>query len=378
MNIEVLQDHIGTFMREVVDSGFKRDLDDYTSSIPASQNNIVALREIAGKVLSVLTQFYEGDLPDSLTFLLPKPNVRPFTETRHDTKLRDLVQNTQIPQQEFFNQLTQFLNQLKQQIQQNLTEITKIREFLAPYVAAGTARKTEQDLATLSISFKETNTISRLGQFTKTLAAWNRALPVYHQLLKSESPEDIAIVEVQNGSIDLVINLNTDVAINLAELFKVGFQCYVAYLSYKGLIKPIVGTYRGNPKLLKGEEEREAELLENIRMAIHAEVVAQHKAAKKIDKGIHTTSIEKKAEEITKLVTSHIVNGNDIRLLSAPTTAEAETAASLPAELRECSTVARSKMRALPAQEMQKLLEKYAGLPDGEDNKDGAQQPPAN
>jgi len=366
MNIEVLQDHINAFLREVVDSGFKRDLDDYTSSLPASQNNIVVLREIAGKVLLVLTRVYEGDLPESLAHLLPRQEMRPFTEVRHDSTLRELTQNTQITQQEFFNQLSQFLNQLKKQIQQNLTEISKIRDFLSPYVAANEVQRAEQDVATIVISYKEFNTISKLGQLTKTLAAWNRALPVYQQLITSESPEDITIVGVQNGSIDLVINLNTDVAINLAEVFKVGFQCYVAYLSYKGLIKPIIGTYRGNPKLLKGEEEREGELLENIRIAVHSEVIAQHKAAKKADKAIQGTSIEKKAEEITRLVTSHIVKGNDIKLLEVPEKDGIEASATLPDELRDCSIMARSKMRELPAKEMNKLLAKYGELPGGD------------
>ena len=33
MNIEVLQDAIRAFRREVIDSGFRRDLDDYESSL---------------------------------------------------------------------------------------------------------------------------------------------------------------------------------------------------------------------------------------------------------------------------------------------------------------------------------------------------------
>ena len=57
MNIALLQDYIDAFEREVIDSGFKRDLDDYASSLPASQSNIVALRDIAEKVLSVSPTF---------------------------------------------------------------------------------------------------------------------------------------------------------------------------------------------------------------------------------------------------------------------------------------------------------------------------------
>jgi len=359
MNIEVLQEHINTFTREVIESGFKRDLDDYTSSLPAAQSSIVTLRDIAGKVLSALDRFFDGDLPESLRTLLPSNQVSPFTVTPHNETLRALIANTETTQPEFFNQLTLFLDQLKKQIQQNSAAVDNIQSFINPYVAATSVPRTEQNVATISIAFKDQQTISSLGQFTKTLAAWNRALPVYHQLLKSESPEDVAIVEVQNGSIDVVINLNADVAVDLVELFKIGFQCYVAYLSYKSLIKPIVGTYRGNPKLLKGEKEREDELLENIGIAVNAEVLSQHKAAKKTDKRIQSISVDKMAEEITQLVTSHIIRGNDIKLLSLPDGREQEGEPAVAEDLRNCSAAARSRLKALPAAEQKKLLDKY-------------------
>jgi len=38
MNLEILQDHINTFTREITDSGFKRDIDDYITSLPNVQN----------------------------------------------------------------------------------------------------------------------------------------------------------------------------------------------------------------------------------------------------------------------------------------------------------------------------------------------------
>ncbi len=75
MNIKILQDHIETFTREVVDSGFKRDLDDYIASLPNAQNSIITLRDIAGKVLSSLDRLYEGDLPDALRALPQKRSI---------------------------------------------------------------------------------------------------------------------------------------------------------------------------------------------------------------------------------------------------------------------------------------------------------------
>jgi len=363
MNIEILHDHISTFTREVVDSGFKRDLDDYSSSLPSSQTNIVALREIAGKILSVLDHFYNSDLPDSLIALLPKKDIRPFLEVAHNITLRDLIENTEIQQQDFFNQLTQFINKLKQQLQQNINEITNINKFITPYLSADITTRAEQGVAMISIVFREQKTISSFSEFTKTLKEWNRTLPIYHQLLKSEPPGDIEIVEVQNGSIDFIVNLDVNIGIDLAELFKIGFKVFAAYLAYKQLIKPITDSYHGNRKLIDQEPEREKELLANIGVAIKGEIMAQHKKAKKTDKKIDKIAVATKAEEVTKLVTSHIVKGNDIKLLAIPETQEQkdvqEGVPDIKEALREQSMLARQRLRLIPAEEQQKLLKAY-------------------
>jgi len=221
MNIEILHEYINEFKREIVDSGFKRDIDDYIASLPASQNNIVALRDIAGKILTAIDNLYGGDLPAQLKVLLPKKEIRPFTETPFDEKLRTLVEDKEIQQQAFFSQLNQTLSQIQKHLQQNIAEINAIEQFVAPYISEEIERITEEDSAIISIVFKEVQTISSLKKFTRTLSAWNKILPVYHQLLKSDPPKDIEIVEVQNGSIDFVVNLNIDVALNMVDLFKV-------------------------------------------------------------------------------------------------------------------------------------------------------------
>ena len=366
MNIESLNDHIGSFRREVVDSGFKRDLDDYSSSLPSLETNIVALREIADKILSVLDRLYSSDLPDSLKTLLPKEDIHPFVEVSHDVTLRDLIENTEITQQEFYNQLIQFINQLKNQIQRNFNEITKIADFIAPYLSTDIARRTKQGIAMISIVFKEQRTISSLSEFTKTLKDWNRTLPIYHQLLKSQPPEDVEIVEVQNGSIDFIVNLDVNVAIDFAELFKLGFEVFAAYLSYKQMIKPIINSYHGNKKLIDQESEREKELLANIGVAIKDKIMAQHKKAKKADKKIDKTSVPKKVQEVTKLVTSHIVKGNDIKLLALPEAEKQkdgqEDVSDKSESLRKQSMLARQQLRLIPPKAQQKLLEAYGQI----------------
>lgn len=368
MNIETLQEYINDFNNEIIDSGFKRDLGDYIASLPASQSNIVTLREISNKVLTQITKLYSGDLPNELDKLLPKGQIRPFTEVPFDEKLNDLIKNKEITQQEFFNQLTQTLTEIQNRIQQNITEINKIEEFLNPYSGSEIKRISEDDTATLSIIFKEANTISSLKQFTKNLVAWNKTLPVYHQLVKGESPKDITIKEVQNGSIDLVINLNIDVGLNLANLFKVGFQVFASYLAYKKMLKPIIESYHGNEKLIKQEEEREKLLLANIGEAIDRKIKLQHQQAKKHDKSIDGTSINKKAELVTELIASHIVKGNDFKLLAIPEVESGEDTKSTKdyyqekQELQQQSLEARKQLREIPQEDRTKLLEMYGDI----------------
>jgi len=366
MNIEILQEHIDAFTRDVVNSGFKRDIDDYISSLHAAQNSIVTLRDIAGKVLSALDRLYTGDLPDGLRILLTKRQIRPFTEDRHDETLRKLADDTEIQQPNFFNQLTQILSQLQRQLQQNITEITSIGQFIAPYISEEVKRSAKDHVAVIAIVFKESHTITSLKQFTKSLEAWNRVLPIYHQLLKSESPQDVQIVEVQNGSIDFVVNLNMDVALDLVELFRVGFKVFVAYLTYKKMIKPIIDSYHGNEKLITLEKERETLLLGNIATAIHRQIEAQHKKARKADKAVDGTAIPKKMEQVTNLITSHIVKGNDLKLLAMPGTDGAEgTSQGFSNErnaLREQSMIARRELRNILPEDRQMLLATYGKL----------------
>lgn len=365
MNIEILQEYINDFEREIIESGFKRDLDDFIGSLPASQNNIVALRDIAGEVNTAILNFYSGDLPSELEVLLPKEQIRPFTKTTFDTQLISLIENKEILQPEFFSQLTTILTQLQQRIQQNISEINNIKMFIAPYISEEMERISDEDTAIISIVFKEENTISSLKQFTKNLVAWNRTLPVYHQLVKSESPEDIEIVGVQNGSIDFVVNINVDVALDLVEVFKVGFHVFASYLAYKKMLKPIIESYHGNKDLIKQEVDREKLLLANIGIAINKKITSQHKEARKHDNAIDGTAINKKAEQVTELIASHIVNGNDLKLLAMPEPVanEGEEANDVfhreKHALQKQSLEARKQLKDVPQEDRIKLLEMY-------------------
>lgn len=368
MNIEVLQDHIDSFKRDIIDSGFRRDLDDYISSLPSSQSNIVALRDIANDVISSLELFYTSDLPENLVRLLPSEEEPPFTETPYNENLKTLIKDTEIQQNEFFSQLHSLLSELQTEIQQDTTQIEEIEQFIEPYLTRDEEELIDSDLAIISIIFKEHQTITSLKKFTRTLSVWNRILPVYHQLLKSDSPKDIQIVEVQNGSIDFVVNIDVDVALDLAELFKLGFEVFAAYLSYKQMIKPIIDSYHGNKKLITQEGEREKLLLENIGDAIKKQISTQHRSAKKTDKTIDGTAIPKKVEQVEKLITSHIVNGNDFKLLATPLehTADDGGSSDIRESLRKLSVSTRRKLQSIPKKAQDKLLQAYGTLDENE------------
>lgn len=360
MNINTLNDTIGQFETEIIKSGLKRDLQDYVNSLPNNQSNIVSLREIANKVFNRLDEIYKTDLPDNLAKLLPD-QIEPFTLSAYNDKLLQIIDDKEIDLANFFQKLNQILSQINNDIQQNIAEIERIKTFIKPYISDQIEELSTEEKAIVSIVFKHEKTITNLKEFTKNLHNWNRILPVYYQILSSKSPEDIEIITVQNGSIDFLINLNFDFAINLAEIFEVGFKAFLTYLSYKKMIKPIVEGYLGNKKLIDGEKEREKDLIDNIGEVVKQRILEQHKKSIKSDKVIDK-NIDKKVEEVVKLVTSHILKGNDLKLIAIPDNVETNIEDSEEdklQDLKKVSTQVKQAIKSLPHSEMKQLNDKY-------------------
>ena len=72
-------------------------------------------------------------------------------------------------------------------------------------------------------------------------------------------------------------------------------------------------------------------------------------------------------EQVTQLVTSHIIRGNDIKLLTESEQSETdEETEPLTDQLRNASEEARSKLRLLPTKAIKQLLDKYSSLPEDE------------
>jgi hypothetical protein len=369
MNINTLKDYIEQFNSEIVDSGFKRDLQDYVGSLPNNQNNIVALREVANNISEKLDEIYNCDLPENLEMLLVE-KIKPFTKKPYNDNFQELISDKEIDLANFFQKLNQLLTQLNNEIQQNITEIDKINKFIKPYLDTQEEILTSEEKAIIAIIFKDKKTITILTEFTKNLQNWNKVLPIYHQIISSSSPEEIEIVTVQNGSIDFLVNIDVNLAIDLANIFEIGFKTFLAYLSYKKLLKPISETFMGNKKLLDNEKKQEKLLIDNIGEAIKSKIIEQHKEALKTDKEIEKNA-DKKIETVVKLVTSHILKGNDLKLLALPENAETEedeNEDNQKAELKKVSMQVKQAVKSLPQTEMKKLLEQYKE-PDENDKK---------
>lgn len=368
MNINSLNDYIEQYEIEIINSGFLRDIKDYINSIGQIQNNIIALRDIANKLHIKIDSLYKTDLPENLEKLLAE-KVKPFTQTNYIESFENLLNDTEITQGKFSQNLSQILNSLNKEINLNKTEIDKIKKFIEPYLETQEEILVSEEKAITSIIFKDHKTISDLKEFTKNLQNWNKILPIYHQILSSSSPENIEIITVQNGSIDVLINLDVDLAINLAEIFEYGYKSFLAYLSYKKMVKPIIDGYLGNKKLILGEKEREKNLIDNIGEAVSQRILEQHTNAKKEDTEIIENST-KMIEQVTKLITSHILKGNEFKLLAIPENTENEEIKINPSEeLRNISMQVKKAVKSLPNNEMQKLLEQYQE-PELDENSD--------
>lgn len=359
MNIQSLLEKIQLFEKLVIESGFKRDVIGFRESIAPQQNrqNLQLFQDIAGKIESYLNMIYESDLPESLEYVLPTESIRPFTETDHLKKLNEIITDTELDTNQYFNKLNQLLNTLQSQIETNHTELNRLKEIFKNYTDFEQEEIDSEEYAIISLIFKDLKTTTNLKEFSKVLYKWNRTLLIYHQLLTSEPPKDIEIVEVQNGSIDVLVNIDLDIAVDLVELIKLGFKVFGGYLLYKSKAKEIIATYFGNKKLIAQEKERENEMLENIYKAIETKILEQHKLAKKEDKSIDGTAIKVKAKEVADTLSEHIVKGNDIKLLAAPK--EYEELEENAEEIRISSISNRRALKNLTEEDRTKLIEKY-------------------
>jgi hypothetical protein len=121
----------------------------------------------------------------------------------------------------------------------------------------------------------------------------------------------------------------------------------------------------GNKKLIQMEKERETLMLDNIKESISQKALEQHKEKLKSDKKIDKTGVDKKIEEVSSVITDHIIKGNEVKLLTPPEPDE-DQEKDLSEELMEETAIVRERFRQLGKKDQQLLLEKYS-IKEGND-----------
>lgn len=363
MNIENIAEYIATFRAQVVESGFKRDVKDYVNSLPSNQSNIITLRDMAQKLRAQFARIQSSDLPAGLKQILLTKKFKPFTDENYLADLDALLGNRQITQDQFFTQFNQLLQTLNTRLDQNEGELNRIETFIEPFLSRKTEEHTSENKATVSVILRDKASTTTLKELTKTLKTWNTTIPLYQQLLKIQPPEDIELVSIEKGSIDFILNLDVDVALNLTDLFKTAFKVYAAYFASKKIYAAITESYFGNKELIELDEKRDKLMLENIRQAITKEVTKQFEEAKAKHK-VNPDNPTKIVERVTELVASHVVKGNDIKLLGLPNLPDEQKQAAEQAklDLRTLANEAENARKALPEAIAQKLLEFYGDV----------------
>jgi hypothetical protein len=368
MNIESILDKINSFESLVIESGLKRDVNDYIQSIQQPQNrNLVFMKDLASNLLTRLDNIEDNSLNSDLKIILKDSN--PFTDLKTISELNSINNDNEIDAENYFQKFNSILSQLFSAIETNKIELDKLNNLLSKYTDESSVTESENEQALMSLIFRDLKTTSSLKEFCKVLTRWNRTLILYQTLLKSESPEDISLVEIQNGSIDVLFNIDIDISINLAEVLKVGLKVYGAYLLYKSKrAREIIDAYMGNKKLIAMEQEREILMLDNIKDSINSKLLEQHKEKLKLDKKIDKVGVDKKIEEISAVITDHIIKGNEIKLLTAPTTESKETN-DLPTTLKEDAAIVRTRLKQISKEDKQLLIDKYSLKDDVENTK---------
>ncbi|MDI9312801.1 MAG: hypothetical protein QM535_21505 [Limnohabitans sp.] len=303
--IDFIKDKIGK-------ESFSSKLQDYLVTIQNNNNNLVLLKELTDKLFAEFKNLEKEEIPELLEKVLVNKE-KPFTD---DTFLKQLTtlkgQNFPDPGSQY-NTLNSIITQLQARVNSNIAELDKISITVRPFLSKDYSDLQTETNAIFAIIFNNEQSYNSLKLLSFELKNWDRGLFIYQQIISEETPKPFEIIEIDQGSIEVVLNLIFEVGEKLLDLFKTGFEVYAAYLAYKTVIQETLSkSFRGNEKLIKGEEEMEQLLLENVRIAVREELKKQTKKVKKQE------ALEKKIDEVTKLVTEHIIKGNSVKLLSAP------------------------------------------------------------
>lgn len=356
MNIATLVSKIINFNEIVKKSGFLRDITEFQQSIPNNSGNLVFLKDITQQIITHLEKIDEASLEDDLHIILAK-KATPFTDTDHLGYFLELNEDSEINTTNFFNTLKSHLTNLRNQVHSNVTEIDRTLTYLQPYYNYENGDGSLDELSTFSIKFSNDSFFRSFKSLSGSLSKWEKVFSMYQLLVKSSAPEEVKLLSFQDGSLDIVTNIDINVAIDLTEIFKYAFMAFSGYLSYKTAFKPISDKFFNNEKLESLQKETEKEILDNILLTVQSKLLEQHEEKIKKDERISTESVPKKIDYISKVITEHVINGNDVKLLID--SSDNEEVTELKEDLSKETINVKRSIKKLGSSEIKLLCETY-------------------
>lgn len=358
MTVRKILELIDEVKKQIGVGYFITKLKDYQTTIQSNSNNIILLKEILDKVINDIDILIENSVPETISKLFVD-KITPFEFEKFRKQLLDIRDKSTTNHSQLYNAFINVLNLMIEKMNSNMDELDRISKVIQPFKSKDFTNIQENDNAILALIFNNENSFNNLKSFSFELKNWDKGLFLYQQIISDETPKAFEIIEVDNGSVEVVLNLAFDVAEKLIDLFKTGIETYGAYLAYKTLIhERLLNTFKGNKKLIQLEEEREKLLLQNIREAI------QEQIKKQVKKGKKQEALEKKIDEVTKLVTEHIVKGNSVKLLSAPT--DEEEIQETEKEKEDLYVKSKSDYKKLDAETKELILAEFTTPPPQE------------
>ncbi|MCB0698991.1 MAG: hypothetical protein H6551_13070 [Chitinophagales bacterium] len=292
-------------------SGYANKVAGYIHIIESNRNDTDQMFIILDNVINDIKSFRSGEMYDTLNYLLPEM-TKSFIS---DASLKQFVdfKQAQNPVIEIYNKLHRVLTSYRTRLLSDISKLNDLDIIISRLVKKDYEQYYKNNKILMSIELKNKYSISNLYYFNKELRKWNIALRMFYEIQNKNTPEDFEIIAVNQGSIDIILNLDLDIINSLIDLFKAGIEAYAAYLLYKSKVFEIVKSYGNNQKLIDSEKVREEELLNNIELIVKEEI---DKKVSRKDSQIE--SIEKKLDYLTEFVVDNVVKGNNVSAIAPP------------------------------------------------------------
>jgi hypothetical protein len=356
MNINSLVEKCQNFNDIVIKSGIQRDIQGFQTTLGQSNvsQNLIMLKDIAEKVEVIVGTIYQSSIPDDMLVVLPSEKAHQFATKDYIQNINAIKSATELSPPQIHNQLVSLVNNLVNHINTNIQQINNLTAVLMPYYKKENDSLGKDNKAILAVIFNNENCYKTLPELSKTIKKWNHVFSIFTQLMTSEPYKDIEIVSVHDGSVDFLFNFNIDLSIDLSEIIKYGLIALGGYFAYLKKTKEITDTYQGNEELIDMEKKRKELLLENVFLSISKKMREIHQSRMDEDKKINNEAIEKKTETVSKIITEHLVEGNEIKLLSS---GEIET--TISQDLKTQSQIVRNGFKSIDNEELRLLVDKH-------------------